>query len=91
MSEQTIQLGRVRTNISELVLSFVAMRLTTDPVFHMAELTSYVLSFVTVAPDSPRRVFADLAGRGEVSYQLLDRRLSKYRLLPRRYVQRDLF
>lgn len=75
------QLERVSDAIAEKVIKFCKGRLLVNPVFHANELLAFVRHFdAGVAPDSPSRILRDLRKRGRISYDLLDRRASKYRV-----------
>lgn len=91
MATQTANLHRVRSRIADLVLAFVEARLSSNPTFRGAELVAYVSQFESCSPSSPDRILRLLAQEGRVSYQILNRRQSLYRLIPKRAIQRELF
>jgi hypothetical protein len=87
--EQREQLKRVREKLDLLVLDFcqrrrgTAQALVEAPDFHGDDLLRFVRQRIPdVAPDSPRRVLAQLRREGWVNYEVVDRRASLYRLLP---------
>lgn len=82
-SRQQKEIGRVSTRIAAAIRSFCRKRLQAGPTtFHADELREWVrLKVGQVAPDSPGRILRQLRQRGEISYELVSRSGSEYRLL----------
>lgn len=79
--EQETNLRRVRANLGALVLAFCRDRLALGaPVFRIADLQGYVSEHALAAPASPDRILRDLRRRGKVSYDVINRAGSVYRL-----------
>ena len=79
-AEQPAQLERVKSAIAPLILIWFEGKKPGDE-FYISEPTLYVWRTAPwVAPDSPRRVMAALKADGKVSYRLIDRTLSLYRV-----------
>jgi hypothetical protein len=78
--EQPEQLERVSVRIGKSVLSFCESRVGQE--FHADELRDFVMATCApIAPASPDRVLRDLRKRGELDYEIVNRRQSKYRVL----------
>lgn len=77
-SEQTQHLVRVERGLAKPILEWCREHQGQD--FHLATITEAVLGHVTAAPDSVRRILAQLRRAGHVDVVLLDRRRSLYRL-----------
>lgn len=78
MNEQTQQLNRVRTAIAKYVTDFIDEH--EGRTFSNADLYKYVNDRVPTAPDSPARVLRDLKHAGAVSYEVVSRSRSLYRV-----------
>lgn len=50
--------------------------------FHLGEFTRDILMLKICAPDSPRRVMADLRKKGLLNYAVISRKDSLYRTMP---------
>ncbi len=81
MSEQSDNLARVSARLADCVLTFCASRLLLCPTFRMSELTEYVASEVPSAPASPDRILRLLRKEGRLSYEVVDRAGSLYKIL----------
>jgi hypothetical protein len=80
--EQPANLRRVRSAIGDLVLRFAVSRLQLGaPEFRIGDLQEYVALHARVAPASPDRVLRQLRREGLLSYEVVSRRGSLYRLL----------
>ncbi len=79
-AEQLENLERVSTRLAAHILQFCRERFAAAPTFHMAELTSKITAHQIVAPDSPGRILRNLRSRGLVSYVVVNRARSLYRL-----------
>jgi hypothetical protein len=79
--EQSRQLRRVERGIGAHILDFFAER-GAGREFFMQELTRFVTERVEgyVAPGSPDRVMRELRKQGQLSYELLSRSKSLYRV-----------
>lgn len=78
--EQPAQLERVSVRIGKSVVAFCETRVGQE--FHADELRDYVLSqCAPIAPASPDRVLRDLRKKGELDYEVVNRRQSKYRVI----------
>lgn len=79
--EQRENLERVHLSIGAIVTEFCRERLrSSEPEFHMAELTSYVLARSMRAPASPDRILRQLRTEGAVKYEVVNRSQSLYRV-----------
>lgn len=79
--EQAANLDRVNQNIGGIVAAFCRERLRTGAAeFHMADLTKYVNARSTIAPDSAGRILRDLRRRRVLSYEVVSRAQSLYRI-----------
>ena len=80
-SEQQRQIKRVGGRIGEIVLDFCR---TYKPhgEFHATLLHEYVKqrAGTHIAPDSPNRILRQLAQQGDVSYEVVNRSQSLYRI-----------
>ena len=81
------QLTRVSDRIEGHVCNFLR-ECGKAGLFHMQELTEYVVRHAQVAPDSPGRVMRDLRKRGVIGVELVSRSKSQYRV---KYVARRKF
>ena len=82
MSEQAVQLSRVKGKIKPAILAFYCHRKATKQLdFHADELRQWVLENHNVAPASPDRVLRDLRQSGELDYVVEKRSQSLYRFL----------
>jgi hypothetical protein len=80
MTQQN-ELGRVKTNIGELVESFILHRWQTgQPRFHMRDLHDYIFTRTHIAPASPDRILRQLRQEGKFDYKVIDRRASCYQI-----------
>lgn len=80
--EQQSQFTRVTGAISREILKFLRRRVANGFVeFHADDLRGAVASAMPTAPGSADRVLRDLRRAGVVSYEVVDRRASLYRLL----------
>lgn len=77
-SEQQEQLERVRGNVRRIILRFL-QTVGAGGIFHADDLNRYVSSRAMVAPGSADRIMRDMRKRGEIRYELLNRRRSQYR------------
>lgn len=78
--EQAEQLARVKSNIAPLIVQWFNGQAAGDE-FHINELTRFVWQTAPeIAADSPRRIMAALKGDGKVSYELVSRSRSLYRV-----------
>lgn len=91
MSEQQENIERVRQKISPKILEFCRLRLHSNPLFHMKELTDFVQAQVGVAPDSPGRILRLLRQAGHINYTVIDRKNSTYQLQSGQAGQLGLF
>jgi len=81
-SEQASERRRVAGEVQRAVLEFCGLRLRLGaPEWRMSELTEYVRSRVMCAPDSAGRIFRQLDAEGQLSYELVSRSESRYRIL----------
>lgn len=79
--EQEQQLARVIGALGRAILSFARSRKATGQVeFHADELREWVAARCTAAPASADRVLRDLRRAGIVSYTIVNRRASLYRI-----------
>lgn len=76
--EQAKQIKRVTTRIGRIVVDFC--RQHTGREFHAADLVAYVEDHSDGAPASPDRILRDLRQRGVVSYHVVSRSKSLYRI-----------
>lgn len=79
MSEQQANLTRVYDNIADVIMDFC--RTHVGQTFTSARLRAFVTSRMPVAPASPDRILRELRKRGEVSYVVVSRAQSLYRVL----------
>ena len=80
--EQQAQLSRVTGAIACEILKFARYRLKVGvPEFHADDLRASVSAALRTAPGSADRVLRDLRRSGVLSYEVVDRRASLYRLL----------
>jgi hypothetical protein len=77
---QVAELNRVESKIAPVVLEFFNQR---SPGFeyHMGDLQQYVAARADISPDSPSRILRDLKRKGEINYEIVNRRQSLYRFL----------
>lgn len=78
---QPKELARCRAVIAPLILAFWRSR-EVGAQFHMVELTRYVASRTTIAPDSAGRILRDMRQAKELNYSVIDRRNSLYQIEP---------
>lgn len=71
-------LARVSRSIGAVVLEFCAARIGCE--FHMGELLSFVRLHCEIAPDSPSRILRTLRQEGLLSYSVVSRAKSLYRV-----------
>ena len=76
--EQAQQLARVEGRLAEAILAWCAMHEHQD--FHMATLTEAITGHIQAAPDSVRRILAQLKKAGHVEVECIDRSRSLYRM-----------
>ena len=79
--EQATEVARVTSAISRAILAFCRVRLATDPLFHADDLRAFVLRAHPTAPASADRILRALRRAGQVSYQVVNRRQSLYRVV----------
>lgn len=79
-AEQRRQIERVSHNIADTVLEFCRKRLASDPLFTVNQLHEYVSERHQGAPGSPDRILRDLKRRERVSYEVVSRSVSLYRV-----------
>jgi hypothetical protein len=80
MTQQS-ELGRVKTNIGELVEAFVLLRWeTSQPRFYKRDLHDFIFARTQIAPASPDRILRQLRQEGKFDYQVIDRRASCYQI-----------
>lgn len=80
-TQQQQELDRVTKSVGAEIIAFFQNRLTRGrPEFRAHELRTWVYSVVTCAPASPDRVLRNLRQQGKVSYELVSRPLSLYRV-----------
>lgn len=73
---------RVTSAIGRAVLAFCRVRLAHgEPQFHADDLRSFVLRAHPTAPASADRILRALRRAGQVSYQVVNRRQSLYRVV----------
>lgn len=78
---QQANLERVSQNIARLVADFCRGRFGEGRAeFRMADLTAFVNARSTIAPDSAGRILRDLRRRRVVSYEVVSRSQSLYRI-----------
>jgi hypothetical protein len=77
---QSDNLGRVSTKLGTSILEFCRQRFAGESLFRMSELTSCISAHQPVAPDSPGRILRYLRSQGLVSYVVVNRAQSLYRL-----------
>ncbi len=78
MTQQSLNLRRVSWRIAQLVYAFCQLHNE----FHMADLVRFVLvSEPDTAPDSPSRILRDLRRKGLISYEVVSRSASLYRMV----------
>lgn len=75
---QDAELARVSGRIATLVMQFC--REHQGQTFHLAALHAYVQERAAGAPGSPDRILRDLRTRGLVSYEVVSRSQSEYRV-----------
>jgi hypothetical protein len=82
LTQHAPNLERVKGSIAPLVLEFARSRLELGcPVFRIADLQHYVEGRARAAPASPDRVLRALRREGRLSYEVLSRPQSLYRVL----------
>ena len=93
MTEQQNEIKRVRGNIAPLIREFFAERLSSGKLqFKNIDLLRWVLKYVPdVAPDSPARIMRLLSEEGELSYKVVSRSGSEYRIQAQQGHQGRLF
>lgn len=80
-AEQQANLNRVGHNIAGLVADFCRSRFREGSAeFHMSDLTTYVNARSLIAPDSAGRILRDLRRRRVLSYEVVSRSQSLYRI-----------
>ena len=81
-TEQEAELERVDRSIRVHVVAFLREVLTwSPPQFFATELVEYVNKHTQTAPDSPGRILRMLRRECLVSYEIIDRSKSPYKLL----------
>lgn len=81
-SDQASERRRVAGEVQRAVLEFCALRLRLGAAeWRMSELTEYVRDRVICAPDSAGRILRQLDASGQLSYELVSRAESRYRIL----------
>ena len=80
-AQQPEELERVTSAISRAILAFCRVRLATDPLFHADDLRAFVLRAHPTAPASADRILRALRRAGLVSYHVVNRRQSLYRVV----------
>jgi hypothetical protein len=79
--DQSSNFNRVNSKIALHILGFFEGKVGVE--FHVAELLTYVRTRVPdLAPDSPGRIMRDLRAKNLISYEVVNRRDSLYRILP---------
>jgi hypothetical protein len=76
--ERDEDLRRVGGEIGAIVFAWCRRNVGRE--FHATELWEHVSGLKTVAPDSPRRILSLLAKHGFVTYVVVDRSQSLYRV-----------
>lgn len=76
---QPRELSRCKAVIAPIIMDFVRA-LGVGARFHMTDLTRYVASQTTIAPDSAGRILRDLRQAKLLNYSVVDRRQSLYRI-----------
>jgi hypothetical protein len=77
-------LKRVRETIANAVYEFWRERHQRDDCeFYIKELAEYVAIRHVVAPNSAYRVMYEMRKLGRINYEMVSRRQSRYRALPR--------
>lgn len=80
-TEQEREIERVSDRIAHLIMKFAKHVQTNERgEFVMAELLEYVSQRAQVAPDSPGRILRDLRASGRISYEVVNRAASLYRI-----------
>jgi len=77
-SEQTRQLARVEGRIANSIVAWCDRHRGGE--FHLASMTAAIMAETQCAPDSPRRVMAQLAKTGQVEVECVDRSRSLWRV-----------
>ena len=77
-SEQGQQLARVEGRLAEAILAWCSIH--EHQQFRMMDLTTDVLAHMQAAPDSVRRILAQLKRSGQVEVECVSRSESLYRL-----------
>jgi hypothetical protein len=81
---------RATTALRRAILDFARTRLANGaPLYHMGDLTAYVAARVRTAPDSAGRIMRMLAADGALSYELVSRAASLYRIVAVHAPQED--
>ena len=84
MSEQQQELARVSTKLDDIVVRYCrTLLLCEESEFIMKELSQFVAVITKgqAAPDSAGRILRNLRQRGVVSYEVVSRSQSRYRVL----------
>ena len=87
MTQQTLELNRVRLKVADIVFAFCRQReadKALDGVFRLNELVEYVRRRVQgsgLVVDSVSRILRDLRQRGRIEYVILDRSDSLYKIM----------
>jgi hypothetical protein len=76
VTQQSLNLARVKSRIAPIITSFCRSRVGER--FYMRELVEYVAGVIGVAPDSPSRILRDLRAARVVEYTVLSRAKSLY-------------
>ena len=82
--EQATQIARVGGVIAQLIVGFCHFRLRSNtPEFHADQLRDHILRHTAgcSAPGSADRILRDLRRKGRVSYVVVNRAQSLYRIL----------
>lgn len=78
--EQQANIERVHHKIAPAILAFFALH-GRGSTFRVDELRMFInAKFPSVAPDSAGRIMRDLRERGEIDYDVINRRQSLYRI-----------
>jgi hypothetical protein len=76
MTQQSLNLARVKSRIAPIITSFCRSRVGGR--FYMRELVEHVAGVVGIAPDSPSRILRELRAAGALDYVVLSRKDSLY-------------
>ena len=88
MNEQEDNLDRVKNAIGDQVEAFIKDRWASGKLmFFIKELHDYIAARLEIAPASPQRILQQLRLEGKINYVVLDRRASKYQVVPGTYTR----